>query len=39
MLIETIFSIALIATTRTIAKFYDRRRDVLYGPYLKMRAD
>jgi hypothetical protein len=39
MLIETIFSIALIATTRTIAGIYDRRRDVLYGPYLRMRAD
>jgi hypothetical protein len=35
MLIETIFCIALIAATRTIAKIYDRRRDVLYGPYLR----
>jgi hypothetical protein len=39
MLIETIFSIALIATTRTIAKIYDRRRDVLYGPYLTCSMD
>jgi hypothetical protein len=34
LLIETIFCIALIATTRTIAKIYDRRRDVLYGRYV-----
>jgi hypothetical protein len=35
MLIETVFCIALIAVSRTIAKIHDRRRDVLYGPYLR----
>jgi hypothetical protein len=34
MLIETIFCYALISATRTIAKIYDRRRDVLYGRYV-----
>jgi hypothetical protein len=34
MLIEMIFCYALISATRTIAKIYDRRRDVLYGRYV-----
>lgn len=33
MLFEVTFWIAFIAASRTIAKIYYRRRDVLYGPY------
>jgi hypothetical protein len=35
MIIETIFWIAFVAVTRVIARTYERRRDVLYGPYIK----
>ena len=31
---EFIFWMAFIAVSRMIAKIYDRRRDVLYGPYI-----
>jgi hypothetical protein len=33
MLFEVTFWIAFISASRTIAKIYYRRRDVLYGPY------
>jgi hypothetical protein len=33
MIFEVTFWIAFIAVSRMIAKIYDRRRDVLYGPY------
>ena len=33
MIFEVTFWIAFIAASRMIAKIYDRRRDVLYGPY------
>jgi hypothetical protein len=33
MIFEMTFWIAFIAVSRMIAKIYDRRRDVLYGPY------
>jgi hypothetical protein len=33
MILEVIFWIAFIAASRMLAKSYDRRRDVLYGPY------
>jgi hypothetical protein len=33
MIFEVSFWIAFIAVSRMIAKIYDRRRDVLYGPY------
>jgi hypothetical protein len=38
MIFETTFWIVFVAASRMIAKAYDRRRDVLYGPYL-WRAD
>jgi hypothetical protein len=34
MIFETTFWIVFVAASRMIAKAYDRRRDVLYGPYL-----
>jgi len=34
MVFELTFWMAFIAVSRTIAKVYDRRRDVLYGPYI-----
>jgi hypothetical protein len=33
MIFETTFWIVFVAAGRMIAKAYDRRRDVLYGPY------
>jgi len=33
MILETTFWIVFLAAGRMIAKAYDRRRDVLYGPY------
>jgi hypothetical protein len=33
MILEVTFWIAFIAASRMIAKIYNRRRDVLYGPY------
>jgi hypothetical protein len=33
MIFEVTFWIAFIAVSRMITKIYDRRRDVLYGPY------
>jgi hypothetical protein len=33
MIFETTFWIVFLAAGRMIAKAYDRRRDVLYGPY------
>ena len=33
MIFEVTFWIAFIAVSRMITKSYDRRRDVLYGPY------
>jgi hypothetical protein len=38
MILEATFWIIFVAASRMIAKAYDRRRDVLYGPYL-WRAD
>jgi len=38
MILEATFWIVCVAAHRIIAKVYDRRRDVLYGPYLR-RAD
>ncbi len=38
MILEATFWIVCVAAHRMIAKAYDRRRDVLYGPYLR-RAD
>ncbi|MEO8319944.1 MAG: hypothetical protein ABJA75_06190 [Bradyrhizobium sp.] len=35
MVFETTFWIVFVAAGRMIAKAYDRRRDVLYGPYLR----
>ena len=36
MIIETIFGIIFVSTTRVIAKIFERRHDVLYGPYLRV---
>ena len=36
MIAETIFWIAFVAATRAIAKTYERRCDVLYGPYIDL---
>jgi hypothetical protein len=33
MIFEVTFWIVFIAASRMIANIYDRRRDVLYGPY------
>ncbi len=37
MIIETIFWIIFVSTTRAIAKIFERLHDVLYGPYLELR--
>ena len=34
MVFEVTFWIAFISVSRMIVKIYDRRRDVLYGPYI-----
>jgi len=33
MILEVTFWITFVAASRMIAKIYDRRRDVLYGPH------
>jgi hypothetical protein len=34
MIFEAFFWVAFVAATRAIAKSYNRRRDLLYGPYI-----
>ena len=36
MIFEAGFWLALVAATRAIAKIHYRRRDVLYGPYIRV---
>jgi hypothetical protein len=37
MIFEAFFWVALVSAIRAIAKSYYRRRDVLYGPYIRHR--
>jgi len=37
MIFEAFFWVALVSAIRAIAKSYYRRRDVLYGPYIRRR--